>query len=64
MTTIFHEMKYDLKDHGRSHKAILVTFFLTHSFNNQFSKKSLRFPYNIIKTLSNELKSHIKPLLS
>ena len=32
-TQIFHSINYDLKDHGRSHKAkILAKFYLAHSF--------------------------------
>ena len=35
-TQIFHQIKYDLKDHGRSQEDFLAKFCLAHAFINQF----------------------------
>ena len=37
----FHKIKYDLKGHGRSHKAILAQFFLALLFISLIKNKEL-----------------------
>ena len=38
-THFFYRIQYDTKGHERSHKALLVKFFLAHSFVTEFDKK-------------------------
>ena len=35
-TQIFHKIKYDLKDHGKSQEDFLAKFCLAHTFINKF----------------------------
>ena len=50
-TQIFHSIKYDLKGHGWSHKALLDTLFLAHSFINRFFDDLFTFS-DLITTLT------------
>ena len=49
-TQIFPELKFNLKGHRRSHKALLSKLFLVHSFVKQFYENFYALYINIMKT--------------
>ena len=51
-TNFLHKIKYDLKGHGRSHKAFLAKFFIAHHLSNSYGQLLYLFTAYLSEGLS------------